>query len=76
MGEWKRRHWRGVGVSDLVEEVEGGGRDGSVGSSKVKLLLSEGGCRVGGSLFGVLDLPQGPLWALCENLSKIGVIFP
>ena len=44
VGEWERRHWRGVRVLDLVEEVEGGGWDGSVGASKVKLLLSEGGC--------------------------------
>ena len=44
VGEWERRHRRGVRVLDLVEEVEGGRWDGSVGASKVKLLLSEGGC--------------------------------
>ena len=74
MGEWKRRHWRGVGVSDLVEEVEGGGRDGSVGSSKVKLLLSEGGCRIGGSLFGDLDRFLVRRWSRHAWLGRLRVV--
>ena len=74
MGEWEWRHWRGVRVLDLVEEVEGGRWDGSVGASKVKLLLSEGGCRIGGSLFGDLDrfLVRG--WSRHAWLGRLRVV--
>ena len=74
MGEWEWRHWRGVRVLDLVEEVEGGRWDGSVGASKVKLLLSEGGCRIGGSLFGDLDrfLVRG--WSRHAWLGRLRIV--
>ena len=74
MGEWERRHWRGVRVLDLVEEVEGGGWDGSVGPSKVKLLLSEGGCRIGGSLFGDLDRVLVRRWSRHTWLGRLRVV--
>ena len=74
MGEWERRHWRGVRVSDLVEEVEGGGRDGSVGPSKVKLLLPEGGCRVSRSLFGDFDRFLVRRWSRHAWLGRLWVV--
>ena len=74
MGEWERRHWRGVRVLDLVEEVEGGGWDGSVGASKVKLLLSEGGCRIGGSLFGDFDWFLVRRWSRHAWLGRLRIV--
>ena len=75
MGGWERRHWRGVEVSDLVQEVERGGWDGSVGPSKVKLLLSEGGCRVSRSLFGDFDRFLVRRWSVLAWLSRLWVVF-
>ena len=74
VGGWERRHWRGVEVSDLVEEVERGGWDGSVGPSKVKLLLSEGGCRIGGSLFGDLDRFLVRRWSRHAWLGRLRIV--
>ena len=75
MGGWERRHWRGVEVSDLVQEVERGGWGGSVGPSKVKLLLSEGGCRVSGSLFGDFDRFLVRRWSRHAWLGRLWVLF-
>ena len=61
-------------VLDLVEEVEGGGWDGSVGASKVKLLLSEGGCRVSGSLFGDFDGFLVRRWSRHAWLGRLRVV--
>ena len=74
MGGWERGHWRGVEVSDLVEEVERGGWGGSVGPSKVKLLLPEGGCRVSRSLFGDFDRFLVRRWSRHAWLGRLRVV--
>ena len=75
VGGWERRHWRGVEVSDLVQEIERGGGSRSVGPSKVELLLPEGGCRVSRSLFGDFDRFLVRRWSVLAWLSRLWVVF-
>ena len=74
MGGWERRHWRGVEVSDLVQEVERSGGSRSVGPSKVELLLPEGGCRVSRSLFGDFDRFLVRRWSRHTWLGRLRVV--
>ena len=75
VGRWERGHWRGVEVSDLVQEIERGGGSRSVGPSKVELLLPEGGCRVSRSLFGDFDRFLVRRWSVLAWLSRLWVVF-
>ena len=75
VGRWERGHWRGVEVSDLVQEIERGGGSRSVGPSKVEFLLSEGGCRVSRSLFGDFDRFLVRRWSRLAWLGRLWVVF-
>ena len=74
VGGWERGHWRGVEVSDLVQEIERGGGSGSVGPSKVELLLPEGGCRVSRSLFGDFDRFLVRRWSRHAWLGRLRIV--